>query len=418
MISPGPTTRSGTGAGVQAVWAALMLNVLAFSALPTLIPIPGALGQLLTQGALAVALVLALRLNRSILIRPTALLVVLTVMAAAAVLVSLHSEFLFGSMFRAIRLLVFVAVLWLLTPWWGRDDLVLLRSHLNVLRVIMFSVLAGVVLAPGAAFSFDGRLAGAIWPIPTTQVAHYAAVLFGATAIGWFCNVVSARTALLTAIGCGAALGATHTRTALVGLLAGLLVAAASLFLGNVRVRRIVLRLGIPALIGVIAFAPVILTWASRGQSPDEAAQLTGRTKVWTAVAQTQRPLTEQVFGSGLSNKSFDGLPVDSSWVATYLDLGWLGVGLSAALVVIVALFAISRPAGLRRAVALFLLVYCLVASVTETGLGDASPYLLELVVAASLLVAPVRAPGPRRPGGAISGPGRRGRPPIPEQVN
>ena len=36
-------------------------------------------------------------------------------------------------------------------------------------------------------------------------------------------------------------------------------------------------------------------------------------------------------------------------------------------------------------------MAYCLVASITETGLGDASPYLLNLVVAASLLAAPVR---------------------------
>jgi hypothetical protein len=33
-----------------------------------------------------------------------------------------------------------------------------------------------------------------------------------------------------------------------------------------------------------------------------------------------------------------------------------------------------------------FLVVYCAVASYTEVGLGDASPYLLHLVVAASLL--------------------------------
>jgi hypothetical protein len=39
--------------------------------------------------------------------------------------------------------------------------------------------------------------------------------------------------------------------------------------------------------------------------------------------------------------------------------------------------------------VALFLVSYCLVASISETGLGDASPYLLSLVVAASLLAAP-----------------------------
>ena len=41
---------------------------------------------------------------------------------------------------------------------------------------------------------------------------------------------------------------------------------------------------------------------------------------------------------------------------------------------------------GPRRAVALFLIVYVLVSSVTETGIGDASPYILDLVVAASLL--------------------------------
>jgi hypothetical protein len=40
--------------------------------------------------------------------------------------------------------------------------------------------------------------------------------------------------------------------------------------------------------------------------------------------------------------------------------------------------------------VALFLVTYCPVASISETGLGDAWPYLLDLVIAASLLAAPV----------------------------
>jgi hypothetical protein len=39
------------------------------------------------------------------------------------------------------------------------------------------------------------------------------------------------------------------------------------------------------------------------------------------------------------------------------------------------------------RALALFLVVYCLVASFTETGFSDASTYLLELTLAASMLV-------------------------------
>jgi hypothetical protein len=44
-----------------------------------------------------------------------------------------------------------------------------------------------------------------------------------------------------------------------------------------------------------------------------------------------------------------------------------------------------------RTAVALFLVTYLLVTSFTETGLSDASVYLLELALAASLIVPPLR---------------------------
>jgi hypothetical protein len=49
-------------------------------------------------------------------------------------------------------------------------------------------------------------------------------------------------------------------------------------------------------------------------------------------------------------------------------------------------LIAAFRPRGPTRALALFLLVYCLIASFTETGLGQASTYMLDLTIAASLL--------------------------------
>src|SRR6185437_10697311 len=62
-----------------------------------------------------------------------------------------------------------------------------------------------------------------------------------------------------------------------------------------------------------------------------------------------------------------------------------------AMLLLMLIFLAVTHRPGVRRATALFLIVYCLVASITETGLGDASPYLLELVVAASLLAAPAQ---------------------------
>ena len=85
-------------------------------------------------------------------------------------MVSIHNQFFLGSTFRACRLIAYVTVLWLLTPWWGRADFPLLRAHITCLRIVIVTVLIGAVVAPGAAFSYEGRLSGALWPIPPTQV--------------------------------------------------------------------------------------------------------------------------------------------------------------------------------------------------------------------------------------------------------
>lgn len=371
-------------------WFALFANVLAFSGLPTLVPIPATVGQLITQGALIAAVVLALMANPGGVIRPNLFLVLMTLLAVVALMVSIHNQFVLGSTFRASRLLAFTAVLWLMTRWWGRSDLTLLRAHLTCLRVVLGTVLVGAIVAPGKAFSYDGRLSGALWPIPPTQVAHYAAVLLGCTVVMWFARGIRGRTALITLVTAGAAVIGTHTRTALLALVVGLAVASASLFLGHARVRRTSALLSVIAVVAATFFAPLIITWLWRGQSLEEATQLTGRTKVWSSIFGLERPWLEELFGSGLSNKSFDGLPIDSNWLAVYLDQGWFGVAIDAALLLTLILLAVTHRRGLRRAVALFLIAYCLVASITETGLGDASPYLLELVVAASLLAMPV----------------------------
>ena len=83
------------------------------------------------------------------MIRPNLFLVLLTMLAVVALMVSIHNEFMLGSTFRACRLIGFMAVLWLLTPWWGRSDFALLRSHLVCLRIVLGTVLVGAVLAPG-----------------------------------------------------------------------------------------------------------------------------------------------------------------------------------------------------------------------------------------------------------------------------
>lgn len=373
-----------------ATWAAIWLNVLTFLG-PTLIPVPQALGQVVTQGALPLALVLALLANGNLVLRPHLYLVWLGMLAVVSLMASLHHEYLFGASFRAVRFVGFVLLLWLVSPWFGRRDMMLLRCHLWVLRAVLASVVVGVLIVPGMAFSFEGRLSGVVWPVLPPQVAHYAAVLLGTTTILWMCRVVRGRTALVTLVAAGGMLIATHTRTALLAGLIGIVVAGASLFLGHARVRRMSAMGAVVAVLMATVFASQITEWALRGQSAEDAGQLTGRTKVWSQVLAEHRTTINDMFGNGMSNQSFNGLPIDSNWIATYLDQGWFGLIVEGCALLTILLMAVTHVPGPRRAVALFLLAYCIVASITETGLGAPSPYLLDLTVAVALLAPEAR---------------------------
>ena len=378
-----------------AAWGALLLNVLTPAGASDVVPVPPALLQVVAQGSLAVALVLALLANPRVVIRPNLVLVLFSLMAVVAFLVSLHNEFLLGSTYRGLRLIGFVVCIWLLTPWWGRRDMALLRVHRMCLWATLATVVVGTILAPGAAWA-SGRLVGVLWPTPANQVAHYAAILLGTTVILWMCRVVSGRNALIGTAAASAILISTHVRTAVLGGLIGLVLASASLFLGHARVRRTWVTTLLTALVAGAVFAPEIIKWAARGQSTKEASELTGRTEVWAAATSAPRPLFNEVFGIGLANKSFGGRAIDGSWIASYVELGWFGILVQATLLLVLVIMAVTHVRGPRRALAIFLITYCVVASLTEVGLGDASPYLLDLVVAASLLV---QEPGRRRHG-------------------
>jgi hypothetical protein len=373
---------------VALVWGALFLNVLAFAEMPTVLPIPGKIGQLMTQGALLAALGLALMVNPRAVMRPNVVMLILTLAAVVAMMTSVHSEFFVSSTYRSVRYFIFVLVVWLLTPWWGRRDMLLLRCHRLCLALVLGSVVLGAALSPGSALG-GGRLSGVLWPVPPPQVAHYAATMFGTTVLLWMCKVLAGRHAALLLSVSAAVLVATHTRTALVGLLAGLLVGGASLFLGNARVRRTALTSAAIGLLVVCIFAAELRAWAVRGQDSEQLTELTGRTKVWSAVMSQHRTTLEHWFGAGMSNMSFNGLPIDSNWVATYQDQGWFGVALEAVLFIFLLVVAMGRGRGPHKAVSLFLIVYCLFASITEAGLDGPSAYFLDLIVAASLLIRP-----------------------------
>jgi hypothetical protein len=371
---------------VQLVWGLLLLNVLTFfPEAPHIIPIPGAAGKLIAQGALGVAAVLALTVNRPLRVRPSVYIFLAALLVTEALMSSLRAEFLGGALYRSARLIGFVAVLWLLSPWWTRRDLLLVRTHLLFLWGVLATVVLGLLAAPGLAMS-ENRLFGVLWPIPPTQVGHYAAVAIGLTAVLWMAGLLRREVALISVVLAVPILLLTHTRTALIAMLIGVAIAGLSLFTARSRARK-VFAFGIVAFsLGALTLGSFVATWLARGQDDTQVTELTGRTRVWDAILAQPRSTWETLFGFGLSNKSFQGLPIDSNWLGTYFDVGLLGAAIIIAMVLFVLIAAFFQPQGPRRALALFLVAYCVVASFTESGLSEASPYLLELTLAASLV--------------------------------
>ena len=378
---------------VGIIWVLLFFNVLD-PAGGAVVPIPHKVTQLVTQGALLLALVLVLTINPRMRIRPNWLLGLFTLLAITSLMMSVRFVGL-GTTYRSFRLIGFLFVLWLLTPWWGRRDLLVLRSQMRFLLLILGSVVLGLLISPGR--ELGGRLSGTLWPIPPTQVAHFAAELAGLTTLLWFCRLVSGRRALALVLPALVMLVLTHTRTALSAMVVALLVAGTSLFLAKRRVRKSLARALIVVVVIAIPASPFLASWLTRGENSQQLQSLTGRTQAWSAVLSTNRPTSNVLFGNGLTNDSVNnssnpaanGLPIDSSWIAIYQDQGIVGEVLVSAAILLLLLTALSRARGPTRAMALFLIVYCIIAGISESGLGGASQYLLDLTVAASLLTFP-----------------------------
>jgi hypothetical protein len=377
---------------VALAWGLLYFNTLTYAP-GGLVPLPSHIGKALTQGALPLAILVALSLNPKLKVRPNVFLSLVGLLVLDAAITTVQPEHL-GTVYRTFRLTEFVAALWLLTPWWGRSDMLLLRCHLRWLFVAVGSVLLGLFIAPGRARAQDGRLSGTIWTMFPTQVAQYAAVAAGLTIVLWLSRVVRGRVALPGVLLAVAVLLLTHTRTALVSLVAGVLVAGLSLFAINARVRRFFATTAVVVSLGVLTLAGVLATWLARGETTKGLTTLTGRTNFWAKVLELPRNTFQQIFGFGLSNASINGLPIDSNWLASYMMEGLFGVVVCALIVLFLFAAAFFQADGARRALGLFLVTYCTLASFTEVGYADASTYLLHLTVAASVLVMPRRGRG------------------------
>nr|WP_091671574.1 hypothetical protein [Amycolatopsis marina] len=382
--------RGTTPRQVGLIWALLVLNTLGSTGAVTVVPIPRLVTQVLTMGALVLAFGLALLINTRLRVRPSAYLLLLTLMVLVSVIASANLESGFGALFRCARFAMFVGTLWLLTRWWD-GTLTFVRHHIRVLAVVLLTVGLGALISPGLAFpdSYGGRLVGALWPLTAPQVGQYAAITAGLTLLLWLARRTDGRSAALIALPAIGMLLLSHTRTAAVGLVAALLAGGLSLTLTSARARKVFTWGVAVAGVAAVAAGPAVQAWFQRGQTEENFTNLTGRAKVWDALLAAPRTTSEYVFGVGLTDKSFDGLPIDSSWLAVYHEQGYLGVAILVAFLLTLVVVAALRPPSVSRSCAIFLIVYCLTTSYTEAGLGDASPYLLHLAVACALLARP-----------------------------
>ncbi|MEV8093207.1 O-antigen ligase domain-containing protein [Kitasatospora sp. NPDC085879] len=398
VTRPGAEPRpAGPSKTVELIWGLLILNTLGSAGARTIVPLPRSLIQMATMGALVTAFALALVLNLRLRIRAGAFLFLLTLLLVLSVISSANLESGFGALFRCFRLTLFVSTLWLLSRWWDGSP-TFVRFHIRMYFAVLVSVAAGLVASPGAAMPdlYGGRLVGALWPLTPPQIGQYAAVIIGLTVLLLLDRRTSGASAATIIAPSLVLLALTHTRTATLGLIIGLALAIGSLIMTSAAARRFFSWAVLLATAVGVGLSSLLQAWFLRGQSQENFSNLTGRAKVWDALLAAPRTTTEQVFGMGLGDKSFGGLPIDNSWLAVYNEQGLAGVAVVAAVFIVLGGVALLRPPSPERAAAIFLISYCAIASYTEAGLGDASPYLLHLTVAVSLLAAPaVPAPLP-----------------------
>ncbi|MGY0489064.1 O-antigen ligase domain-containing protein [Streptomyces sp. WG-D5] len=382
-----------TPKAVGIVWLLLGINTLGSAGAKTIVPLPRSLIQLITMGSLAAAFALALALNPRLRIKPSTFVFLLTLLLVPSLISTVHQQVGAGALFRCGRLALFVATLWLLTCWWD-GSLRFVRYHIRMYAGILVSVVAGLAISPGAAMPelYGGRLVGALWPLTPPQIGQYTAVIIGLTVLLLVGRQVDRTSAAIVIVPCLALLAMTHTRTATVGLLAGLTLAICSLLLTSAAARRFFGWAVLVVTIAAVGFASALQAWFLRGQTQEYFTSLTGRAKVWDALLSAPRTGSEQFFGTGMGDKSYGGLPIDNSWLAAYNEQGLIGVTLVAAVVLVLGAVALLRPPSLPRACAIFLISYVALSSYTEAGLGDASPYLLHLALAATLLATPTAA--------------------------
>jgi hypothetical protein len=301
---------------------------------------------------------------------------------------------------RVVRLGLAVMIPLLLWRWLSANPNQFLRAHRIAHVLLALTVVAGLAAVPGAAwparsFGAGGRLYGALLPMLPPRVGEIGAIVAGLTAVALAFGTVGRLSG-----GALIALGLTlivlsRTRTAAAAMLVGL-VAAFFVTRQSPKGRQALCVLLLAVLVALPLSAPV-RSWVVREQTVSELTSLTGRTTAWSYVLEQESSIRTVLLGHGLGNKGIvlrrgEGdigvMAIDNGWLSLLWETGWLGVTLVLCAVAAALVTAWRAPTPYIRAAAMFLIVYVVLASITETGLSDLSSLTLHLLVASAVAYA------------------------------
>jgi hypothetical protein len=387
---------------VTAVWFLLFGSSLAWSISGPgwVVQIPSRIEQLGTAVALGAAAYLAYRANPRVKLGGSWHVVLYASVPAIALCAPLAGVGGPGTLFRASRFFVALAAMLLIAPLWQRDRWFLANTHARALRLLISAALLSYVLGKG--LNPDGRLIAQVPALRAPQVGQFAAVLVGITAVQLIAGAPRLRRGpLWIALGTMAML-LSQTRTPLIALAIALGVALLMLCLTRLRARRLFACLVVAGPLLYVTLSPLARAYLRRNQSDAFLASLTGRRTAWEMVHEFPRTGFQELFGVGYGDKSIEGRPIDNGYLATYHELGKVGLAVTILVIAVLALRALACRRPANRALAVFLVTFVAIASYTETGIGDMSPYVMHLIVAGALVSPWVSAragpPGPLEP--------------------
>ncbi len=374
-------------------WISLLVSILPWSFTQTgrITFISKRPEQVLVVCSLGVAFYFGYKANSRFKLAHAWPVVLYSAMAVIALFPPLGGRAGLGSLFRAIRFLLTLVLLLQLVPIFARDRYIPLRGHFLVMKITVVSSL--VSLAVGRGFDGEGRLITQLPAFPAPGLAQWTSLFCFLLIFLMLNRAIPVRSGMAWLAASGLCLFLSHSRTPLVAGGAGFVAGLVAMFVSSQRARRFVSWVMFLVPVSALMFGPAVQAWFLRGQDQSQISTLTGRTKAWAKVYSFPRDVYSRLFGVGLTDKSIEGLPIDSGYLSVYHEQGRVGVAIMTLIFVVYLARILSRRPSAARAMALFLVVYVLIASYTETGIGDMSGYVLHLVMAMVLVVVPVVTP-------------------------